>query len=94
MAFLSNLFLVGFSGYLIGRWGHYQLNDWFRHHKWGVHHWIYGLVMMVYSFFTTYFPLLILCFGIGVFVSDLKDFTEFKLIEPDKDGKKKFWGFD
>jgi len=36
----------------------------------------------------------IFAFGLGHFVSDLKDFWELKFIGPDEEGPTKFWGID
>ena len=83
-------------GYLIGRWGHYYLNKWLKNPSWAPHHWIYGLLIM-FSLFL--YPLslkwIIFAFGLGLFISDLKDFLEMKIIGSDKEEEhKKFFGID
>lgn len=87
---------AAFVGYLIGRWGHYYLNGKLKNPKWTPHHWIYGLILMVLGlvFYKNFLMLSIFSFGVGHFVSDLKDFLKLKFIGPDEEGKKNFWGID
>ncbi len=90
--------LSAFLGYLIGRWGDNYLNFWLKDPAWAPHHWIYGLILMIigFFFFKNNLELYIFFFGAGLFISDLKDFLDFKFIG--KDNKKKenvrFWHID
>jgi hypothetical protein len=85
------LILIGFIGYSVGRISHIvggHLNV--------PHHWIYGLIMIVAGAIF-YYDLLgraVLLFGIGLFISDLIDFLELKIIGSEKEGKKRFWHID
>lgn len=77
---------IGFSGYLIGRIG-----DWYAGHFDFFHHWIYGFIFIIIGVFThDYFCY----FGIGLVISDMKDFINLEIYGPDKKTKKNFWGFD
>ena len=89
-------FITAFGGYLIGRWGHYYLNVWLKNPKWAPHHWIYGLALMAAGifFYREFIGLLAISFGLGHFISDLKDFLKLKFVGPDEEGEKKFWGID
>lgn len=82
---------VAFLGYAMGRishvyWGYMNTPD----------HWIYGLVLMIGGVFFYHYLLgaLAFWFGIGHFISDFKDFLDFKFFGPDKEGKRTFWGID
>ena len=91
MIYLVYYIASGFLGFAAGRIGHI-----YGGHLKGPHHWIYGLVMVIpgiiewqsMAFF------LLMMFGIGVFVSDLKDFLEFKIYGADPPGEKRFWHID
>jgi DMSO/TMAO reductase YedYZ heme-binding membrane subunit len=93
MPILEVLFyiFVAFIGYAIGR---------ICHIYWGYmntpHHWIYGLILMIVGliFYKHFLGLLAFSFGLGHFISDFKDFLGFKIISPDEEGKKRFWGID
>lgn len=89
-------FLFAFLGYLVGRWSHYYLNVKLKNPKWAPHHWIYGLILIIIglNFRQDVFGLPTFSFGVGHFVSDLKDFLNLKFIGPDEEGEKKFWGID
>jgi len=83
--------LIVFIGYSVGRIGHIYLG-----HTKAPHHWIYGLILIIsglifykYTIGQTSFY-----FGMGHFISDLKDFLQLKFFEADKEGKKRFWGID
>lgn len=93
---IFNILLSGFTGYLIGRWGHCYLNVWLNNPKWAPHHWLYGVFFIIIAliFFKIQTGVLIFFFGIGLVISDLKDLSHFRLIGPDEDGKKNFWGVD
>ena len=98
MAF-QEILLLSFSGfalgYLLGRVGHCYINVWIGDPAWVPHHWIYGAFFMMGSF---YFPLvwliLIFFFGLGHFISDLKDFLDLKFFCSDGDGEKRFFHID
>jgi hypothetical protein len=94
---IINFLLSGFLGYLLGRFGDYHVNFWMKDPWWLPHHWIYGLIIMVASFFLfqNYWNI-IFPFGGGHFISDLKDFLELKFIGSDKKDKatRRFWHID
>ena len=71
--------LAALLGYLIGRWGDNYLIFWMKDPSWAPHHWIYGLVLMIIGFlcFKNNLEMWIVFFGLGLFISDLKDFLEF-----------------
>ncbi len=93
MQFQQILFytFVIFIGYAIGRVGHI-----YGGHLKTPHHWIYGLVLIILGliFRKDLLGLLALLFGIGHFISDLKDFLHLKFYGVDEKGEKKFWGID
>ena len=68
------------------------LNVWLRNTKFAPHHWIYGVILIFLGLRYSEIPFA--SFGFGLFLSDSKDFLKFKLIGPDEDGKKNFWGID
>jgi hypothetical protein len=90
--------VIGFLGYLIGRFGDYYLNFWMKDPSWAPHHWIYGLILIGIGsyFFGNNLSLWLISFGIGLFISDLKDFLELKIIGSDNKIKsqRKFWHID
>lgn len=101
MKILQILFYISltFIGYAIGRISHMyggQLNV--------PHHWIYGLILMIAGLsFYKYFHrskilkrigIMAFYFGIGLFISDLKDFLQLKFFGIDEPGIKKFWRID
>jgi hypothetical protein len=98
MNFLLIIFIILFLflGYILGRFGHYYLNDWMKNPAWAPHHWLYGLVLVCIGIFYRYDYLGIgmISFGVGLFISDLKDFLEGRLIGADEEGEKRFWGID
>jgi len=83
--------LAAFSGFIIGRIGHIIWGD-----KKGPHHWIYGLFLIIGAFILidNFWAQLIFLLGIGLFISDLKDFLNFKFYGVDDVKVKKFWGID
>ncbi len=95
---IINFFVAGFLGYLIGRWSDYYLNFWIKDPNWTPHHWIYGLLLMIIGlyFLKNYFGIWIFSFGIGHFISDLKDFLYFRFIGSDNKTKedRRFWHID
>ena len=94
---ILSILLAGLLGYIIGRIGDYYINFWIKDPWWIPHHWIYGLALMIVSLFI--FPdywKLIFSFGVGHFVSDLKDFLELKIFGSDNKDKvtRRFWHVD
>ena len=98
MAFqIATCGFIGFAlGYVLGRIGHYYINDWIGNPAWAPHHWIYGAILIpVSTYFTaSILGLLILFFGIGHFISDLKDFLYLRFFSPDEKGPKTFFHID
>jgi hypothetical protein len=93
------LFIAGFVGFVAGRIGHYfggSDNGIFS--KLNVHHWIYGLIIIVLVIIIKFKnSKYITAFGIGVFVSDLNDFLNFRFIgssPADLNPIKNFWSID
>lgn len=83
--------LIAFIGYAIGRIGHIyggQLKS--------PHHWIYGLILIIVGliFYKYLLGTIAFYFGVGHFISDLKDFLQLKFYGVDEEGEKKFWGID
>jgi len=87
-------FLASFIGYSAGRIGHIVGGS----VVWIPHHWIFGLIIMIAPLFLKSFSkkvrILILLLGIGVFVSDFKDFTRLETFSPDDVTVVRFWGID
>jgi len=83
-------------GYLVGRFGHCYINKWLKNPSWALHHWTYALLMMLgVSFYPPSLKWIIFAFGLGLFISDFKDFLEMKIIGADEEGeRKKFFGID
>ncbi len=93
---LFYIFII-FIGYVIGRTGHIYFGymDTF-------HHWIFGLILIIAGLsFYKYshrskilkrIGIMAFYFGIGLFISDFKDFLDLKFYGVDEEGKKKFWG--
>ena len=86
MKYILFYLLIGFVGYVIGRFGHVYLS-----HIKLPHHWIYGAILIGTGLF--YYNFLMFSFGTGHFISDLKDFWHLKVMAPDK-GERWFWGID
>lgn len=88
------IIISAFIGYLLGRIGDY-ISDYWLNDPWSPHHWIYGVIIgaIAILFFQGTLELLILAFGVGVFISDLKDFWQLKFIGKDNKpiNERKFW---
>ena len=95
---ILNFCILGFVGYLIGRWGDNYLNFWIGDPSWTPDHWIYGSLIMIVGLFVFkgYLELSVFSFGLGLFISDLRDFLKLKFYGSDnKDRTKtKFWHID
>lgn len=93
---MLNLLLLILLGYIVGRLSHVYLNVWTGNVNWLPHHWIYAIILMIIGiiYWPVMFAKYFLFFGIGFFISDLKDFLKLKVFEPDKEGPKKFWDID
>ena len=89
---------IGFAGYLVGRWSDYYLNFWLKDPVWAPHHWIYGglLIIATLFFLGNNIGLAVSLFGAGLFISDLSDFLDLKIIGKDNKDKstRKFWNID
>ena len=100
MAILSvlNFLAAAFLGYLVGRWADNYLNVWLNDPPWAPHHWIHGAILIIMGnfWFTYSLGLWIIFFGVGLFISDLKDFWNLKLFAPDGKTKetRRFWHID
>ena len=83
--------IIGFAGYAMGRVGHMMGG-----HLKAPHHWIYGAVLVIGGvfFWSHWIGIVAVVFGIGLFISDLKDFTQGKWYGVDDPGPKRFWGID
>jgi len=84
-------FVFIFLGFIIGRIGHVfggSLN--------APHHWIYGVIFVIIGiiFRKKSWGIIVLVFGAGLFVSDLRDFLMLKFYGPDVPGPKSFWHID
>lgn len=92
------LFLVvGFLGYVIGRWADNYLNFWLNDPDWAPDHWIYGLALVVASpLFVGNIAIGLFAFGLGHLVSDLQDFLNLKVFGSDNKDKssRRFWHID
>lgn len=92
---IISFLVAGFLGYIAGRLGDYFNDVWLNDPSWTPHHWIYGFLLMAIAllFFKNSLELWIFAFGLGIFVSDLKDFLSFKLIGKENKikGQRKFW---
>ncbi len=90
--------LAGFLGYVIGRWGDNYLNVWMGDLSWTPDHWMYGFILMSVGLFVlkSYLALYVFSFGMGLLISDLKDFLNLKFYGSDnKDAsQRKFWDID
>lgn len=95
---IINFFIAGFLGYTIGRFSDNYVNIWINDPPWIPHHWIPGLLLMAIGiiFFNNNLEIWIFSFGLGVFISDLKDFLAFKTFERDEKTKenRRFWHID
>jgi len=87
-------FLASFAGFGIGRFGHIIGGSiW-----WIPHHWILGLLVIIIPLFIKRISwpikIIIILFGLGIFISDLNDFLAFRIIGADNVEVVKFWGVD
>ena len=82
MFFITFLFL----GFTIGRIG-----DKFGGHLNLPHHWIWGILIVVLGIHTYN---ILIPFGLGVFISDFKDFYSLKFWGKDEPKVWKFWNID
>jgi hypothetical protein len=88
--------LAMFLGYAVGRIGHILNTKIKGGNLKSPHHWIYGLILVILGIiFQHYFwGVPALSFGLGIFVSDLKDFLDSKFYGVDEPGPARFWGID
>lgn len=87
-------FLASATGYALGRIGHIVGgNIW-----WIPHHWIFGVIIAIIPLFIKKISwgikLVIILFALGIFISDFKDFLDFKIFEPENVQTVQFWGID
>lgn len=84
------------AGFTAGRIGHIfggQI-------MWIPHHWIFGLlvvfvgVVCVFIKKIKYLGIILVFVGLGIFVSDFKDFLQMRIWEPDDAPIIKFFGID
>jgi hypothetical protein len=98
LTYLIIFLVIGFIGFAIGRIGDNYVNFWIGDPKWLPDHWIYGLLLMILGFwlFSGYVALCLFSFGLGHFISDLKDFWNLKFYGSDnkKQEATKFWHID
>ena len=91
-------FALGFIGFAVGRIGDNYVNFWIGDPKWLPDHWIYGLILMVIGawMWQSYLGFSLFAFGLGHFISDLKDFYNLKFYGPDNKerGSVRFWHID
>ena len=81
-----------FLGYFLGRVG-----DHLGGHMNIPHHWIYGVLMILFgfSFYEYTLGANSAYSGIGLFISDYEDFMHFRIYGPDDHKKElRFWHFD
>lgn len=85
-----------FVGYVLGRVSHYYLNPAVGNPDWAPDHWIYGLLLMVGGvYWGGEMGWYAAAFGLGFFVSDLKDFLNGKWIGADDMSQPlRFWHID
>ena len=78
------VFAVGRIGHILG--GHLNTPD----------HWIYGVLAIIVGaiFYRHNWGVMLIAFGIGHTVSDLRDMLNLKFYGPDEVEVKKFWGID
>lgn len=86
--------LAGFAGFAIGRIGHIIGGQII----WIPHHWIFGLIIigipLIWKKIPKNIKAIIILFGIGVFVSDFRDFLHLEIFGLDEVEVVKFWGVD
>ena len=83
--------VIAFIGYAIGRashviGGHLNTPD----------HWIYGVLTIIVGavFYKHHIGQVLIAFGIGHTISDLKDMLNLKFYGPDAPCPRRFWGID
>lgn len=83
--------LAIFVGFTIGRISHILGGD-----LASPHHWIYGLILIIIGlvFRKKSWGCWVFSFGLGLFISDLKDFFDLKFYGVDEVAIKRFWGID
>jgi hypothetical protein len=89
---MLQLIIVGALSALIG-FGVGRIGDKHGGHVNSPHHWIYGLVLAVAGIFFMENPLgfISLTFGVGLFVSDLRDFLHLRFYGVDEPHEWRFW---
>jgi hypothetical protein len=95
MAKVFTNLLVLFMGFAIGRIGHILGGQII----WVPHHWIIALLIIILPFFwrSKKYPrlmTLIVYFGVGLFISDLRDFLLLKTFGLDDVSVLKFWNIN
>ena len=85
--------IIGFIGFSIGRVGHIIGGSWYC-----PHHWIYALLIIIIGLILhSKYPkiyLFIIALGIGLFISDLKDFLNLQFYGVDTVSEFVFWAVD
>jgi len=86
--------VVTFIGFALGRYGDKYLGN--LEKLWIIpnpHHWIWGALLIFLGGFgsTSFLGLTSICFGIGVFVSDLNDFLHLRFFGEEPPHQWKFW---
>jgi hypothetical protein len=83
--------MLAFVGFSIGRISHI-----IGGHLKAPHHWIYGIILILFGiiFYQSNWGFYLLSFGVGLLISDLKDFLAMKFYGIDEVKEKKFWGID
>jgi len=93
---MADYLITLLAGFTAGRLGHIIGGD----VAWIPHHWIFGLILILMGLFfiyvkkIKYFGLVLLLVGIGVFISDFKDFLALKFFGADDVSFRRFWGID
>jgi len=87
---IVNCLIIGFIAYAIGRIGHI-----YGGHLDGPDHWIWGVLLFIPGLFIfNEWAFLMFAFGVGLIISDLKDFINLKFYGPDHVEKLRFWHID
>jgi len=83
-----------FVGYIIGRVGHVIGGN----IAWIPHHWIFGVIIMVaplcFKKISKKVKILIILFGLGLVISDFRDFVRLETFQPEDVTIVKFWAVD
>lgn len=82
--------LVAFLGFTAGRISHIVAHG--RNIQ-SIHHWVYGIVLIVAGgiFFNSDLRLSLIGFGVGLVISDLNDLFKLRFYGVQKFEKQKFW---